>query len=42
MKGYDEFLALIYEAEDIFWKEIFEDMEAEYWINEAKNSNFEI
>jgi len=35
---YVSFLAEIYEAEDEFWKEIYEDSEADYWINENKNN----
>lgn len=35
---YDKFLAEIYEAEDEFWKEVYEDSEADYWINENKNN----
>ena len=35
---YDCFLAECYETEDEFWKEIYEDSEADYWINESKNN----
>lgn len=35
---YVSFLAECYEAEDEFWKEIYEDSEADYWINENKNN----
>jgi hypothetical protein len=35
---YDCFIAECYEAEDEFWKEIYEDSEADYWINENKNN----
>ena len=35
--GYDCFLAECYEAEDEFWKELFENIEADYWIEENKN-----
>lgn len=37
MKTYDEFIAECYEAEDEFWKEVFEDIEADYWINFEKS-----
>ncbi len=37
MKTYDEFLAEEYEKEDEFWKEMFEDMEADRIIDEMKN-----
>ena len=33
MKTYDEFLAEEYEVEDQFWKEMWEDLEAEYWLS---------
>ena len=35
---YDCFLAECYEAEDEFWKGIYEEIEADYWINESKNN----
>lgn len=35
---YDCFIAECYEAEDEFWKGIYEDIEADYWINEDKNN----
>lgn len=35
---YDSFLAECYEAEDEFWREIYEDIEAEKVINEEKNN----
>ena len=35
--NYILFLAECYEAEDEFWKGIYEDIEADYWINENKN-----
>lgn len=41
-KEYDQFLSECYEAEDEFWKEVYENSEAEKWINEAKENNFEI
>lgn len=34
---YISFLAECYEAEDEFWEDVFNDMEADYWIDEAKN-----
>ena len=34
---YNCFIAECYEAEDEFWEDVFEDMEADYWIDEAKN-----
>lgn len=34
---YECLIAECYEAEDEFWKEIYEDIEADYWINEYKN-----
>ena len=34
---YDCFIAECYEAEDEFWEDVFNDMEADYWIDEAKN-----
>ena len=34
---YDCFIAEYYEAEDEFWEDVFNDMEADYWIDEAKN-----
>ena len=37
---YECFLAEIYEQEDIFWQEYFEDIQADYWINVQKE-NFE-
>lgn len=36
--GYDSFLAECYEAEDKFWKELFEDRVAEDAINELKEN----
>jgi len=36
-KDYDCFIAECYEAEDEFWEDVFNDMEADYWIDEAKN-----
>lgn len=36
-KEYDCFIAECYEAEDEFWEDVFNDMEADYWIDEAKN-----
>ena len=35
---YNNFLAECYEAEDEFWREIYEDIEAEKVINEEKNN----
>jgi hypothetical protein len=35
---YDCFIAECYEAEDELLREIFEDNEADYWINEEKNN----
>ena len=35
---YDCFIAECYEAEDEFWKEIYEDVTSEQWINENKNN----
>lgn len=34
---YINFLAEIYEAEEEFWKEMYEDMVSDYWITENKN-----
>jgi hypothetical protein len=36
--GYDSFIAECYEAEDEFWKELFEDRVAEDAINEIKEN----
>jgi hypothetical protein len=36
--NYDCFIAECYEAEDEFWKGIYEDIEADYWINEEKEN----
>lgn len=38
---YLEFLADLYEQEDLFWKEYFEDIEVDYWICYMKENNFE-
>lgn len=38
LRGYKQFLAEIYEAEDEFWKEIYEDIEADRLINENKEN----
>ena len=35
---YDCFIAECYEAEDEFWKGIYEEIETDYWINENKNN----
>jgi len=35
---YDCFVAECYEAEDEFWKGVYEDIEADYWINEEKEN----
>lgn len=35
---YISFLAECYEAEDKFWKGIYEDIESDYWINEEKEN----
>lgn len=35
--NYVSFLVECYEAEDEFWKGIYEEIEADYWINENKN-----
>lgn len=37
-KDYDQFLAEYYEAEDEFWKEYFEDIEADRVISEQKEN----
>ena len=37
---YYKFLAECFQKEDIYWNELFEEMEAEYWINEFKNEIF--
>ena len=34
---YISFLAEYYEAEEEFWKEMYEDMVSDYWITENKN-----
>lgn len=34
---YISFLAEIYEAEEEFWKEMYEDIVSDYWITENKN-----
>lgn len=39
---YDDILAECYEAEDEFWKGIYEDIEADYWIDYMKENNFEM
>lgn len=38
---YNCFIAECYETEDEFWKEVFEDTEADYWIDHYKNNNFD-
>lgn len=38
IKAYDQFIAEIYEAQDQFFKELMEDLEADYIINEMKNA----
>lgn len=35
---YDEFIAEIYEAKDQFFKELIEDLEADYVIDEMKSA----
>ena len=35
---YDCFIAEYYEAEDEFWKRIYEEIEADHWINEEKEN----
>ena len=35
---YDCFIAECYEAEDEYWQFIYEENEADYWINENKNN----
>lgn len=35
---YDDILAEFYEAENEFWKGIYEEIEADYWINEEKEN----
>ena len=35
---YEQFLAEQYEIEDEFWKGVYEEIEADYWINENKNN----
>ena len=35
---YNCFIAECYEAEDEFWKGIYEEIEADYWIDENKNN----
>lgn len=39
MNDYIEFLADIYEQEDEFWKEYFNDLESDYWISYLKEIN---
>ena len=36
--NYEQFLAELDEAEDEFFKQEFEELEADYWINENKNN----
>ena len=38
---YNCIVAECYEAEDEFWKGIYEDCEAEYWIDYEKENNFD-
>ena len=35
---YDCFIAECYEAEDEFWKGVYKEIEADYWINEEKEN----
>lgn len=35
---YDDILAECYEAEDEFWKGIYEEIETDRWINEEKEN----
>ena len=35
---YDCFIAECYEVEDKFWKGIYKEIEADYWIDENKNN----
>lgn len=37
-KDYEQFIAELYEAEDECYKELYDDLEAEFWINEEKNN----
>lgn len=37
LRGYDNFLSERYQAEDAFWKEYFEELEADSIISEMKN-----
>lgn len=37
LRGYEQFLAECYQAEDAFWKEYFEELEADSIISEMKN-----
>ena len=37
---YDCFISECYEAEDEFWRSIYEDIEADNIINEMKSHNF--
>ena len=37
-KEYDQFIAECYEAEDEFWKNYFEDLEADRIISEEKEN----
>ena len=39
--GYDNFLAECYEAEDEFWKEYYEDMQADIAISLEKENFFD-
>lgn len=38
IKAYDQFIAEIYQAEDQFFKELIEDLEADYIIDEMKSN----
>lgn len=39
MNDYIEFLADVYELEDEFWREYFEEIESDYWISYLKEIN---
>lgn len=35
---YDDILAELYEAENEFWKGVYEDIEVDYWTTEEKEN----
>ena len=42
MEDYYNILAEAYEAEDNFWKELWEELEEDYWRDYGKENYFEI